>query len=593
MIRRTSNRVFLAPIGKYFSSSVNSGPIEVYQRRLSKGLVKGDNVQMQALQHLQRLYDDCVNYHVAIRSTNEAPRPPQKKKAGGWFSILGDDDEDEEIQLPKSRVPKSLYMWGSTGCGKTYLMDLFFETLPIKMKRRIHFHDFMLSIHKRLHHLKSLPSHRRSGSLTDQLAEEIISESLVMCFDEFQVTDIADAMLLKSLFEALFARGLVLCATSNRPPTDLYRNGLQRDLFVPFIDLLEQKADVFSFVREEEAQIDYRVLMYQHQARNIYFCPNNEHVEALLGQRFAEFGPHHRNIPSHQHSTVPLFRCTNLIVYGHTFHVPCLMNGRRAASFTFADLCRRSYGAADYLALAQTFSIVCISNVPVLTLQQRDETRRFITLIDALYEHKVLVLIMAEREPLKLLQLDAAQKESQAAVYDEIFAFDRTISRLMEMQSADYVRSALEQHPTGVRFLTSVFAEMPSSPQQWKWVHRKLWQHYRIGTVDEVQFYLKNRASLQTGSSSSDSELNSADPEDAEYVGNESKQVIAAETFRSILEDVADYFLRDLDSTNPRALKIGELLSAQEVDAKLQDGSYVSFNAFGRLVEKFVNAVKA
>lgn len=251
------------------TTSKLEGPLDVYQRRMKKGVVQTDLVQLEALKLLDRLHNDCIERSKTKHVEAFFEKNP---KSQGWMSNLFNSTTSTKAvstHRPMPSSPKSLYLWGSTGCGKTYLMDLFYENLPVQKKRRIHFHDFMIGIHKRLHHFKTSPATSRvkDMSMADRLADEIMAESFVICFDELQVTDVADAMILKSLFEALFARGLILCATSNRPPQDLYKYGLQRDIFIPFIKLLEERANVFSFVRESKKNIDYRLIKYEDHAK--------------------------------------------------------------------------------------------------------------------------------------------------------------------------------------------------------------------------------------------------------------------------------------------------------------------------------------
>lgn len=581
-------------------SNIRPGPLREYEERIRRGSISVDPVQEKAVQQLQRLYDECIDYkRIAVKHVNnisQKPQRPQKQRSKGWFAFFDDDDEGSANEqggatAAGALIPKSLYMWGSTGCGKTFLMDLFFESLPVEKKRRIHFHDFMLNVHKRIHHLKVGSTARgKPVSIADQLADEIIGESHVICFDEFQVTDIADAMILKSLFEALFARGLILCATSNRPPSDLYRNGLQRDLFVPFIGLLEQRSVVFSFLREAEEQVDYRLQLYQHHAKNVYFCPSAETQEALA-LRFDEFKPSLRVLSPADREALAggLCRSAEMVIYGHSFRIPSLVTGRRAAKFSFDDLCRRNYGAADYLALAQAFDVICVTNVPRLSLHQRNELRRFITLIDALYDHKVLVLLGAAAEATQLLDVDDGQRQLQAAAVDEVFAFDRTVSRLMEMQSSDYVRAALESRPSGKDFFATLLRQRAADAAQTeRVVHdvaRRCWRRYRLGTRDETQAFLQHSAIAAddeeaTGAAASSE---SSYQTEVDAFGNEHKQCVRADCVRVMLHDLAEFAVEGATNDPQRAAIVDELA---RMDVELSSGGgsgYVSYDAFAGL----------
>lgn len=623
--------------------------LDHYQQRVVEGVISPDPIQERAVRELQRLFNDCISYtRVSNVRTKGSKQPIVKKAAKGWFDFLDEEDQSSshDPQDVASLIPRSLYMWGSTGCGKTFLMDMFYELLPVDKKRRIHFHDFMLSVHKRMHHLKVRHVNDKYGggkmqSIAEQLADEIIRESHVICFDEFQVTDIADAMILRTLFEALFERGLILCATSNRPPMDLYRNGLQRDLFVPFITLLQQKSVVFSFLREENEQVDYRVLLFQHQAKNVYFSPLTPETQLSLHQRFQEFFPSYQlpqstTTDNSKKEEAQFCRSAELFVYGHRLFVPCLVTGRRVARFSFHDLCHRSYGAADYLALAECFSVVCLTDVPQLTLHQRNELRRFITLVDAMYEHKTLLLVSAATDALSLLGMEAGQKEAQSNNIDEVFAFDRTASRLLEMQSDEYLRQANVRHTETHDNLLHSLLTVPLSSQSELNVDYTfdedqdlekrhlmplllpLWRHYRLGTVDEVCASLHN-ASNQKSNIFDDTdnftavagEAASADITDTtghpNRFGDATRQVIRSDCLAVILQDLANFKIRSSNSPISTSAISNELqrilleVSSTSNSSKLASvdddalatcedraSRFISFQDFCELIENFL-----
>ncbi len=302
-------------------------------------------------------------------------------------------------------APRGVYLYGPVGRGKSMLMDLFFEHVPVAEKRRVHFHAFMLEVHAAMHRRRQ-KSH--AGDPLPQIAEEILSRHRLLCFDEFYVADIADAMILSRLFTALFAGGLVLVATSNWAPDALYSGGLQRQLFLPFIAELKTHVDVVSVA----GVVDHR--LERLRGWEVFHTPLNAASSAILAGQFADLTDRAETQP------------TTLYVGGRETLLPITAKG--VAWADFADICGQSLGAADYLALAENFHTLVLDGVPQLKPDQRNEAVRFSILVDALYEAKVK-LIMASAVPPEMLH-----PQGQHAP-----AFQRTVSRLHEMRAADYL----------------------------------------------------------------------------------------------------------------------------------------------------------
>jgi cell division protein ZapE len=304
-------------------------------------------------------------------------------------------------------APRGLYLWGGVGRGKSMLMDLFFEAAPVERKWRVHFHEFMLTRHA---FMKAARARAETGQdqLIEACAKDVAARARLLCFDELQVTDIADAMILGRLFERLFELDVVVVATSNRPPRDLYKNGLNRQLFLPFIDLIDARLEVV----ELPAARDYR--LQRLMAEPVYFAPLVPFAAEAMDRAWARLTM----------GAAP--RALDLDVAGRTLHV-----ARAAAScarFTFAELCERPLGSADYLQIAERFDAVLLENVPRLGPERREEAARFRNLIDALYEAKVKLICSADSEPQTLYPAG-----------EQSFEFERTASRLMEMRSKDYL----------------------------------------------------------------------------------------------------------------------------------------------------------
>jgi cell division protein ZapE len=306
--------------------------------------------------------------------------------------------------------PRGLYLWGGVGRGKSMLMDLAFAAMPVAPKRRVHFHEFMLEVHERLRAERA----KEEGDPIPPLAEAIAEEARLLAFDEMVINNSADAMILSRLFSHLLGEGVTVITTSNRPPRDLYLGGLNRELFLPFIDTVERELDVVPL----NGPVDYR--LERLGGFPTWYVPNGpEATEALRAAffRLTDYPPEDRaNVPTEELK----------VQGGRTLHVPKSLKG--VAVFSFKRLCGEPRGAPDYLAIARHFHTVMIVGIPVMGPENRNEAARFVTLIDALYEHKVKLLAAADAAP------DALYPAG-----DGSFEFARTASRLIEMQSADYL----------------------------------------------------------------------------------------------------------------------------------------------------------
>ena len=326
----------------------------------------------------------------------------------------------------KTDAPKGLYIFGGVGRGKTMLMDLFFALAPVERKRRVHFHAFMADVHVRIHAWRQAKLRHavKGDDPIAPVAEALAEDATLLCFDEFAVTDIADAMILGRLFTALFAEGVTVVTTSNVQPRDLYRDGLNRALFLPFIELLLTRVDVV----ELAAAQDYRLTKLA-QAGATWFVPADATATTALDRLFLSLTGQAHGEPA----ALPLL--------GRTVPVPQAAEG--VARFSFAQLVEQPFGAADFLALAQNFHTVMVDGVRVMAAGERNVVKRFITMVDAFYDGGVKLIASAAAAPAALYRADEGR---------EAFEFDRTVSRLIEMQSDSYLalpHRGASQRPSG------------------------------------------------------------------------------------------------------------------------------------------------
>jgi cell division protein ZapE len=368
-----------------------SSIIAQYAAGVAAGRVERDAAQLAVVGRLARLEGEIIEHRLARKSSSL-----------GWL-----------FARDKKQAPlKGLYIYGEVGRGKTMLMDLFYEASPVQRRRRAHFHEFMIDVHERVHALrqKMKVGEYAGEDPIELVAKDLARETWLLCFDEFHVTDIADAMILGRLFAQLFARGVVVVATSNVAPVDLYKDGLNRALFVPFIQMLEEHMDIVRLA----SRTDFR--LEKLAGKPVWYVPADEAADAALDDAWRRLARENDGAAQ------------ELSLKGRTIHVPRAAMG--VARFSFHDLCEQPLAAVDYLRVAHEYHTIILDHIPVMSFDNRNAAKRFIILIDTLYDMNVKLIASAAAEPDALYCADEGYEAQE---------FQRTASRLIEMRSEEYL----------------------------------------------------------------------------------------------------------------------------------------------------------
>ncbi|XP_046979253.1 putative ATPase N2B [Schistocerca americana] len=403
------------------------GPLATLDEKVKSGELIHDEYQRKVVEKLQKVYNDIESYS-----------PPES----GIFSRF--------FKGAKRKIPKGLYIHGAVGGGKTMLMDMFYECCKTEDKRRVHFNAFMLDVHARIHEVKKTVVKSYDTTKPQPfdpiapVARDLSNKAWLLCFDEFQVTDVGDAMILKRLFVELFNNGVVVVATSNRAPDDLYKNGLQRSNFVPFIGVLKERCEIANL----DSGVDYRLKSIADKEKTYFVkteCDANKQLDIIF------------KLLCSQENDIIRPRTLTILGRNVTFSKTC----GQVIDCTFSELCDRPLGASDYLQISRVFHTVLIRDVPQLTLKQKSPARRFITLIDTLYDNRVRVVVSSDvphrqlflteqsvdqmldenRALMDDLNIQVGSENASANIFtgeEEVFAFERTVSRLSEMQTREY-----------------------------------------------------------------------------------------------------------------------------------------------------------
>ena len=479
--------------------TTSTGPVtERLFELIAGGTVQPDDVQLQDAQELDRLYHDLINKGAPPPLVSSSSQPPEQQQQqnqpqqssssffGSWFGSSSSSSSSSSSASTSSSSTsttanleraggfvKGVYSYGGVGCGKTFLMDLLYDAIGnedegIKSgwaddRQKVHYHKFMLDVHQFMHISRKEQQEKYGDNapsklnLIDPVVDHILQNGRLLCLDEFQVTDVADAMILKEIFTGLWQHGCVLVATSNRPPNDLYKDGLQRDRFVPFIKMLEERCEVVSLMK---STTDYRMVIsaLDTEANNEEAGEATETTKDSLTSSHTLTHPKTKQRPKQVYwfgkgqskelrkvfNEMTKGRPTNptsLETQGRKVKIPmaCKTQNKMIAMFSFEDLCQKALGAADYLVIGQQFSTVFVYSIPQMDIPTINWLRRFITFVDTMYELKVTLILQTQAPSLQDIFILDDDKDSYTQ--DEVFAFDRTLSRLEEMKSTAYLSS--------------------------------------------------------------------------------------------------------------------------------------------------------
>ncbi|KAI9209103.1 AFG1-like ATPase-domain-containing protein [Polychytrium aggregatum] len=404
--------------------TTDRGPKHLYESLVSSGRFKDDPYQHETLEILQALFERLDSYQpppvVELHGRHGHLRP-------GFFSQM----TSMFASAPSTQrweAPRGLYLWGDVGTGKTTVMDLFYNSISKERKRRVHFNSFMKDIHSRIHQLRV-----RDGYTSDPIpiiSTDLTNQAWLLCFDELQVTNIVDAMLLRRLFQHLLDRGVVIVTTSNRPPDDLYLNGIQRGSFLPTIALLKERCVVHCL----DSGVDYR--KQKQDTFSVYFSPLNTDSQSSIESLWRKITKGQPVAPK------------KIDFLGRSFVIPEACG--RAGKISFDDICGKAHSASDYLELVKHIDTLVLTDVPAMTLQHRNEARRFITLLDTLYDNKVRLAMSSAKSITGLFALELTDDDTEISVEEikisenmagaeEVFAFRRAVSRLVEMKGRNWL----------------------------------------------------------------------------------------------------------------------------------------------------------